>query len=439
MIVAAILCLFAAHSSSSAQSTNFILTCSPAVPLHPSCVAVADINGDNKPDLICTSGITYDTKGALTVLTNDGTGVFNTNATFTFSNPVLSVVTLDANGDQKPDVAFLMYNNLTIFTNNGSGILGSNSSISLSSSGAFAGPQTLATADMNGDGYPDLLIAPGASTSIYTNNGSGKFALITNLNAITPAIAVAVGGFVWSGSKDVICGGGDGDASIFEVFLNNGKGVLTSNFTFNTGEISMCVVPADFNSDGKADLASYDLLTRRVEVFTNSGNATFFKCSNSVPALFTNLSWIAAADLNKDKTVDLICADRVANTLTVFTNDGGGFFGTNESLNVGQRPVFVVAADINGDGKPDLITANQTDNTLSVFTNAIEIPIPPLTIVSTGAQSALFWPTSKWNYVLQTTTNLASTNWTIVTNGALNVCITVSNASPAAFYRLQPN
>jgi len=38
-----------------------------------------------------------------------------------------------------------------------------------------------------------------------------------------------------------------------------------------------------------------------------------------------------------------------------------------------------------------------------------------------------------------TTTNLASTNWTTVTNGTLNICITVSNASPAAFFRLQPN
>jgi hypothetical protein len=443
IIAAVICCLFVAANSGSAQSTNFILSCSPTVAAKQSCVAVADMNGDNKPDLICSSGIINGTSGALTVLTNDGAGVFITSATFAFSSPVFSVVAMDVNGDHKPDVACLMNNSVTVFTNNGAGILGSNSSISVGLVGNEVGPQSLATADVNGDGYSDLLLAPGSGTftaSIYTNNRSGKFGSYTNLTLASAAQSVAVGGLAWNGSTDVVCGGGlNLDPSLVEVFVNNGKGVLTSNFIFNSGENAMCVVPADFNSDGKTDLACYDIVTRTVEVFTNLGNATFFQYSNSVPAFFTNLSWIAAADLNQDKKVDLISADSVANTLTVFTNNGSGVFGSHDTVNVGQRPVFIVAADINGDGKPDLIAANQTDNTLTVLTNATQIPLPPLTIVATGNQSALFWPSNQWNYLLQTTTNLASTNWTTVTNGTPNICITVSNASPAAFYRLQPN
>jgi len=436
-IAAAMCCSFVATNWGSAQSTNFIVTSSPTVAAKPSCVAVADLNGDNKPDLICSSGIINGTSGALTVLTNDGAGGFSTSATFTFSSPVFSVVATDVNGDEKPDVACLMGTSVTIFTNNGSGTLGSNNTFSVSFAGHEIGPQSLATADLNGDAHPDLLVAPAA---IYTNNGSGKFALNTNFSLATAAQLAAVGSFAWSGSTDVVFGGGANlDPSLFEIFVNNGKGVLTSNFTFTSGENAMSVLPADSNCDGKTDLACYDIVTRTIEVFTNLGNATFFKSSNSVPGFFTNVSWLAAADLNQDKRVDLISVDPTANTVMVLTNNGSGSFGSNDTLNVGARPVFVVVADINGDGKPDLITANQTDNTLTILTNATQIPQPPLTIVLTGNQSAVFWPSNRWNYVLQTTTDLASGNWTAVTNGTVNICITVSNAAPAAFYRLQPN
>lgn len=436
LLTAAICGLLLTMGSASAQSTNFVLACSPAVAAGPTCVAVADVNGDGKPDLICASGILGGT-GALTVLTNDGTGVFSSNATITFSGAVSCVVAADVNGDGKPDLiclADVANEGLFIYTNNGAGVFGSNAAFDI---GFSTSPQSLAIADVNGDGKPDILISV-AAPIVYTNNGSGKFSFNTNLPVAVDPQSLVAADVDGNGSIDVVCGGGPNlDPSVFEVFLNNGRGVLTSNFVFNTGENATCLVPADVNSDGKIDLVCYDIVTKTLGVFTNLGGGTFFRRTNSVPAGITNLSWIAAADLNQDKKVDLIFADPKANTLTVFTNDGSGFFGSNATLNVGTKPVFVLAADVNGDGKPDLISANQSDNTLTVLTNATVIPVPPLTIVQVGNQSAVFWPATPWNFVLQTTTNLASSNWTTVTDGTLNICITVTNSSPAAFYRLQ--
>src|ERR1035437_8090607 len=64
-----------------------------------------------------------------------------------------------------------------------------------------------------------------------------------------------------------------------------------------------------------------------------------------------------------------------------------------------------------------------------------------LGIAPAGNQTVLFWPTTFTNYVLQSTTNLASPNWVLVTDAvpvtvSNNVTITVTNTSPARFFRL---
>jgi hypothetical protein len=60
-----------------------------------------------------------------------------------------------------------------------------------------------------------------------------------------------------------------------------------------------------------------------------------------------------------------------------------------------------------------------------------------LNIAFNGNQSVLYYPAGATNFVVQTSTNLSSTNWTTVTNGTPIQGIVVTNSSPAAFFRLQ--
>ena len=94
----------------------------------------ADVNGDGKLDLI-SANVNDNT---LTVLTNNGSGVFGSNATLTVGSYPNCVVAADVNGDGKSDLISANSgggtgNTLTVLTNNGSGIFGSNATLNVGS------------------------------------------------------------------------------------------------------------------------------------------------------------------------------------------------------------------------------------------------------------------------------------------------------------------
>ncbi|HZR20731.1 MAG TPA: hypothetical protein VFE51_25850 [Verrucomicrobiae bacterium] len=85
-------------------------------------------------------------------------------------------------------------------------------------------------------------------------------------------------------------------------------------------------------------------------------------------------------------------------------------------------------------------SANPTNSGSASFASITVAPAPQVSIatVANGAnQQVIFWPAALTNFVLQSTTNLASPNWTKVTNGTPVIGITVSNTLPPTFYRLE--
>jgi FG-GAP-like repeat/EF hand len=124
--------------------------------LKPGFIATADVNDNGKvsvvvPDYGSGSGKT------LTVLTNDGSGNFSSNTTYTVGNGPYYVIAADANGDGKVDLICanrLGGGTLTVLTNNGSGDFGSNATYTVG-----ANTISVTAADLNGDGKLDLITA----------------------------------------------------------------------------------------------------------------------------------------------------------------------------------------------------------------------------------------------------------------------------------------
>lgn len=109
------------------------------------------------------------------------------------------------------------------------------------------------------------------------------------------------------------------------------------------------VAAADFNGDGKLDLVSANTTANTISIFTNNGSGFFV--SNISYATFIGPQAVIATDVNRDGAMDLVCA---SSKLIIFTNTGSGGFVTAGNYTIGGSR-WVVAADVNGDGKVDLI------------------------------------------------------------------------------------
>jgi hypothetical protein len=193
-----------------------------APPMGTCSVTAADVNGDGKVDLICAN-VGYNT---LTVLTNNGSGGFVYSSTYTFTSPPYSgpcpssIAVVDVNGDGKPDlicaVPFSDYGSvLAVLTNNGSGGFVFATNYAVGDTGIL---WTFTAADVNGDGKVDLIYQAGDNTLIVlTNIGNGDFGShATSAFGGNPSAVADVNG---DGKPDLICAN-FGDNTLTVLFQN---------------------------------------------------------------------------------------------------------------------------------------------------------------------------------------------------------------------------
>jgi hypothetical protein len=317
---------------------------------NPQAAAVGDFNGDGKPDLVVTNaGFSAFPENTVLVLLNT-TPTRGTTATFTApqsfatgQDPV-SVVVGDFNGDGKPDLAVANKtdNTVSVFLNT---TPTGTSTVSFAAPQTFAvgnAPVSVATADLNGDGKPDLVVANmnGASVSVLVNT--------------TPA--------------------GAGTVS------------LAAQQTFSVGSSPDDVIAADFNGDGQPDLAvAVNEVPTILLNTTVSGSATV---TFAAPQTFAgNAFYLAAADFNGDGKPDLAGAAGYNTSPSVWLNTtptGSSTltFTNPQTFAAGQSPISVAAGDFNGDGRPELAVSNSADNSVSVLLN----------VMATGASAPAFAP-----------------------------------------------
>jgi hypothetical protein len=414
-----------------AHAQNFLLTSSPRVGSIPVYVIAADVNGDGKIDLV-SANLNDNT---LTVLTNNGMGVFTTADIIQVGNCPFAVVAADLAGRKAVD---LVCGNgcdstLTIFTNNGSGAFGSNVSYTVGN-----GPQSLLAADVNGDGKVDLVCAnwDDFTVTILTNNGNGTFTMSsTNAVGRFPSCVVAAD-LNGDGRVDLVTA--NWGAATLTVLTNGGYGVFGYNATYPAGSFPECLAVADLNGDGMPDLvcgSDDDTLV----VLTNNGTGGFV-LGYSIPigADFWPQS-VITADLKGNGKLDLICVNfndfAIPGTLTIMTNSGTGEFTNALMFSVGEGPYSVVAADLNGDGKLDLVTANHMDNALSILIN-----VPMLQIAATTNDVVVSWVSSWTNWCLFENSYLSTEDWSLIDKGIVddgtNKSVTITSPKGSAFFRL---
>jgi hypothetical protein len=137
-----------------------------------------------------------------------------------------------------------------------------------------------------------------------------------------------------------------------------------SSSSTNTGSGPWAIAAADFDRDGKLDVAVLDAASHTVDLLEGNGDGTFTEWESLSTG--NNPQGMAVADLNGDGSSDIAVTNTADNTVQLYSNLGAGSFPSVLLYITGPRGI--VAADVNSDGRPDLVTANP-NGSITTFLN----------------------------------------------------------------------
>ena len=244
-------------------------------------------------------------------------------------------------------------------------------------------PNRLAVGDFNRDGNPDLAVGnyTFGHFGVLLGNGNGGFAAgVTYPSGGTQPETIVVADFNGDGNPDVAVG--NTSPNVIGVMLGVGDGTFRSNgAAFGSGGGNpYSIAAADFNGDGKVDIAAANYNTNNIALFQNAGlNASnqvnFSQQPDALPNRPGNPSSIVAADFDRDGRIDIAATYQTTNDIVIIRNNGLNAYGqvtftqTASFLSGGNNPFDLKASDLNGDGWLDLAVANRFSDFIAVFRN----------------------------------------------------------------------
>ena len=387
----------------------------------PYASAIGDLDGDGLADLVvCTESAVFATGyGNVSILhtyrniSTDGVLRYDTPIVDTISVGGKNVKLADIDGDGKLDV---------VVSCSGSGRLSllrnysTQGNIALTQPcnyasvhtgpGTFQGPYESAIADYDGDGRLDIAVVSQNISGIAENEIEifrnirttpiiGNRAFPSSNMFATSTVDFPVGFVPFSLFAADFDGDGKPDIASSNFFDNTitvmRNNSITDTFIFDPpvnfpcGDGPLEVQVADFNNDGKPDICVVSFNDHGLTVFKNTATLGAINASSFAPGVTFTIpgasgsSGIGIGDFNGDKKLDIAVTNNTSDNLSIFRNTtsgtaiDAGSFVNDFIYTTGGSPVGVVVGDVDGDTKPDIVVTSNADNSVSVFEH-VQLP-----------------------------------------------------------------
>lgn len=319
----------------------------------PSIVVAADFDNDGFPDLAVTQA------AGVSVLRNDQLGNFDSKTDYPLATSPGFLVAADFDSSGLPDLA-IGGASTTLFHNDGTGKFDGGVDLGFAST-------TLATGDFNQSGLPGLAAASAGSTSVRIfAGGSSADGGLSDAGTVALGLVpgfLAVGDFNADTIADLAAVNASQPADGV-VLSGTDAGTYSAPASLTTGSNALSLAAGDFNADGLSDLATGGA-DGQLHVQLNLDGGTFSAQqafdAGAVP------DFLVAADLDLDGFSDLVYTASTQNRLGVLMNAQDGGFANPMLFPTGGHPSSVAVADFNNDGFPDLAVANAQDGTIGIY------------------------------------------------------------------------
>jgi hypothetical protein len=351
------------------DSVDFARQVTYATGRQPFSVALGDLTGDGKPDIVTANA----SDNTVTVLPGNGDGTFAPGETLAVGSRPYSVAVSDLTGDGRLDIITANYNsnNVSVLLNKGGGSFASQASFATDLS-----PLQTLLADVNGDGRPDLVTISNhdAAIGVLLGFGDGTFEPAPAGSGVglidTPLLADITGNrildsVVLDRSGEILYRAGlprDTNSFAPPVILNPGRPARAiAMLKIGTRFV---VAAADSHFDPTLSTNQF-VFTVSIYSVSASGTVTRITAFSS-SALPTSLS---AAVLTSSGRQDLITANALDNSVTIALQIAPGQFAPPLTVRAGIAPSNIAVGDVNGDGLTDITVSDQASGEVTVLLN----------------------------------------------------------------------
>jgi len=326
---------------------------------HPLGTVIADVNGDGKPDLV-----SFDQAAkAASVLLGQGDGTFG-KALVSPAIAARAAAFGDLDGDGKLDLVLTADGVVAVSLGKGDGTFAA--PVSSTVNGSY---DAVIVVDLDGDGKLDVVATESLSLNpglviVLLNDGTGKLYPEVDTETGVGPVALAAADLNGDGYVDVMTA--NQEENTVGILRGFDSGGLSMVSPLTVGKLPSALAAADLDGNGKPDLVVVHSGDATLRVLLGAGG-NFLMPAMNYPA-GSGANAIAVADVNRDAKPDVVVTASTDHTVTLFLGQGDGTLAQSGlPHDVGGSPYAVAVGDLNGDGLPDIVVSTDAASPLTVL------------------------------------------------------------------------